>query len=162
METSHSGFTCRVCMSGIGSCYLALFGRMQKVSSGGKQISVVHELMESFFCSELCWEGMEKVVTEGLNPVYQPFHMVATCSQCGKAVDRVKPHYTLHVAEFKDVSEPWLISAQVLDEREIAVYCSDCMTPDEGESVEDELKNWEGAPDAVTAVQEKHVQYVER
>jgi len=149
-------------MNGIGPCYFALFGRTQKVSSGGKQIFVMHDLLESCFCSALCWEGMEKVVTDGLNQVYQPFHMVATCSQCGKAVDRVKPHYAIHVAEFKDVSQPWLISAQVLDEREIAVYCSDCMTPDEGESVEDELEGWESGPDAVSAVREKHVQYVER
>ncbi|MGY6255528.1 hypothetical protein ACXIVK_18865 [Paraburkholderia caledonica] len=73
---------------------------------------------------------MEEQITQGLHPLYQPLHLVATCSDCRKPVDRTQPHYTLNIGELEDVSQPWLASMRILDEKEIAVFCPQCRVPD--------------------------------
>lgn len=33
------------------------------------------------------------------------------------------------MTQFEDESQPWLVSARVVDERELAVYCPGCAEP---------------------------------
>lgn len=127
---------CYACGESLNSNYYAFYSRTQKVAQvdGQTTISVMFELQELQFCSQRCWQTLEPRIIDGLNPVYQPFHMVATCSQCQSSVARTLPHYTLYVGELEDVSEPWLASVRVVRDREIAVLCPVCRTPtDENE-----------------------------
>jgi DNA-directed RNA polymerase subunit N (RpoN/RPB10)/endogenous inhibitor of DNA gyrase (YacG/DUF329 family) len=126
---------CYVCGESLNSTYHAFYSRTQKVGKvdGQTTISVLYELEELQFCGQQCWQALEPRIIEGLNPVYQPFHMVATCSQCQNPVDRTQPHYTLYVGELENVSKPWLASVRVVEDWEIAVLCPDCQQPaDEG------------------------------
>lgn len=75
------------CGESLNSTYYAFCSRTQKVAQvdGQTTISVMSELQELQFCSQRCWQTLEPRIIDGLNPVYQPFHMVATCSQCQRA-----------------------------------------------------------------------------
>ncbi|SAK66555.1 hypothetical protein AWB78_02420 [Caballeronia calidae] len=128
MELGH----CQVCEVKLGSRMHNFYSRTQKVNFDGesKIITVVHELHEMCFCSKECWEAMEEPITEGLHPLYQALHAVATCCECQRPVDRVQPHYTLYIGEMEDVSQPWLASMRIMDEKEIAVFCPECRIPD--------------------------------
>jgi endogenous inhibitor of DNA gyrase (YacG/DUF329 family) len=145
---------CYVCSASLNSTYHEFYSRTQKVAQvdGQTTISVLYELQELQFCSQQCWQALEPRIVEGLNPVYQPFHMVATCSQCQKPVDRKLPHYTLYVGELEDVSKPWLASVRVVEDREIAVLCPDCRQPaDEGAMAREMGLEDEPAADDVVA-----------
>jgi hypothetical protein len=124
---------CHVCEEKLGSHIHDFYSRTQKVSCDGetKTITVLYELQEMTFCGQECWEAMEEQITEGLHPLYQPLHLVATCCDCRKPVDRTQPHYTLYIGEMEDVSQPWLASMRILDEKEIAVFCPECRVPEE-------------------------------
>ncbi|WP_153135342.1 hypothetical protein [Paraburkholderia agricolaris] len=123
---------CRVCEEKLGSPTREFYSRTQKVSFDGetKTITVLYELQEMTFCGKDCWEAMEESITAGLHPLYQPLHLVATCCDCRKPVDRTQPHYTLYIGELEDVSQPWLASMRILDEKEIAVFCPECRVPE--------------------------------
>ncbi|MFM0378485.1 hypothetical protein PQQ72_15875 [Paraburkholderia strydomiana] len=123
---------CQVCGEKLGSRIHSFYSRTQKVSIEGdtKTITVLHELQEMAFCGQECWDAMEESITAGFHPLYQPLHFVATCSECQKLVDRTQPHYTLYTGEFEDVSQPWLASMRILDEKEIAVFCPECRVPE--------------------------------
>jgi hypothetical protein len=56
--------------------------------------------------------------------------MSRRASLCQREVDRRVPHVSIGMLEFEDVSQPWPMSARVLDDRELAVYCADCATPE--------------------------------
>jgi hypothetical protein len=122
---------CHVCGEKLGSRIHGFYSRTQKVSFDGetKTITVLYELQEMSFCGQECWEAMEEQITEGLHPLYQPLHLVATCCECRRPVDRTQPHYTLYIGELEDVSQPWLASMRILDEKEIAVFCPECRVP---------------------------------
>jgi endogenous inhibitor of DNA gyrase (YacG/DUF329 family) len=145
---------CYVCDEFLDSTYHAFYSRTQKVAevNGQTTISVLYELQELQFCSQQCWQALEPRIIEGLNPLYQPFHMVATCSQCQNPVDRTQPHYTLNVGEMEDVSKPWLASVRVVKDWEIAVLCPDCRQPaDEGEMTREMGLEDEPAADDIVA-----------
>ena len=111
---------CQVCGAKLGSHIHSFYSRTQKASVDGdvKTITVLHELQEMAFCGQECWEAMEEQITQGLHPLYQPLNLFGTCSDCRKPVDRAEPHYTLYIGELDDVSQPWLASMRILDERE--------------------------------------------
>ena len=123
---------CHVCGENLGQRIYGFSCYTQKVSLDGETQTVIilRGVQEMSFCGQDCWEAMEEQITEGLHPLYQPLHMVATCSECRKPVDRTRPHYTLNVCEVEDISQPWLASMRVLDEKEIAVFCPECRVPD--------------------------------
>lgn len=123
---------CQVCEEPLRSCTHEFYSRTQKVLFDGetKTVTVLYELQEMSFCGQECWEAMEEPITEGLHPLYQPLHSVATCSECQSPVDRTQPHDALFIGELEDVSQPWLASMRILDEKEIAVFCSECREPD--------------------------------
>jgi hypothetical protein len=123
---------CHVCGEKLGFRIHIFYSRTQKVSLDGetKTITVLHELQEMAFCGQECWEAMEEQITAGLHPLYQSLHLVATCCDCRKPVDRTQPHYTLYIGELEDVSQPWLASMRILDEKEIAVFCPECRVPE--------------------------------
>lgn len=116
----------------VGSSTHEFYSRTQKVSFDGetKTIAVLHEPQEMTFCGQDCWGAMEEQITDGLHPLYQPLRPVATCCECQKPVDRAKPHYALYIGEMEDVSQPWLASMRIFNEREIAVFCSACRVPE--------------------------------
>ncbi|MGF6596287.1 DNA-directed RNA polymerase subunit N (RpoN/RPB10)/endogenous inhibitor of DNA gyrase (YacG/DUF329 family) [Paraburkholderia sp. GAS448] len=145
---------CYACGESLSSTYHAFYSRTQKVAKvdGQITISVLYELQELQFCSQQCWQKLEPRIVKGLNPVYQPFHMVATCSQCQSPVERTLPHYALYIGELEDVSKPWLASVRVVKDREIAVLCPDCQPPaDEGEMAREMRLEEEPAKDDVVA-----------
>jgi len=123
---------CNVCGEELGSRNHNFYSRTQKVSLDGetKTITVLHELQEMTFCGQECWEAMEEQITAGLHPLYQPLHLVATCSECQESVDRGEPHYTLNIGELEDISQPWLASMRIIEEKEIAVFCPECRVPE--------------------------------
>jgi hypothetical protein len=123
---------CHVCGENLGSHIHGFSRQTQKVSLEGETqtITVLHALQEMSFCGQEGWEAIEEHITEGLHPLYQPLHLVATCSECRKPVDRTQPHYTLNINKLEDISQPWLASMRVLDEKEIAVFCPECRLPD--------------------------------
>lgn len=123
---------CNVCGEKLKSRGYYFYSRIQKVSLEGetKVIAVLHERQEMTFCGQECWEAMEKQITEGLYPLYQPLNLVATCCECRRPTERTQPHYTLYIGELEDVSQPWLASMRILDEKEIAVFCPDCLVPE--------------------------------
>jgi hypothetical protein len=121
---------CHVCGENLGSRIHGFTSQTQKVSLDGKTITVLHALQEMSFCGQQCWEAIEEHITEGLHPLYQRLHLVATCSECRKPVDRTQPHYTLNISEMEDISQPWLASMRVLDDKEIAVFCPQCRVPE--------------------------------
>ncbi|SAL07796.1 hypothetical protein AWB81_08304 [Caballeronia arationis] len=51
------------------------------------------------------------------------------CSLCLRPVDRTASHVAVSRTAFEGVSQPWLISAWVCYERELAVYCSSFAEP---------------------------------
>jgi DNA-directed RNA polymerase subunit N (RpoN/RPB10) len=123
---------CHVCGEKLGTRIHDFHSRTQKVSFDGetKTITVLYELQEMSFCGQECWEAIGEHITEGLHPLYQPLHLVARCSECRKPVDRTQPHYTLNISKLEDISQPWLASMRVLDEKELAVFCPECRVPD--------------------------------
>ncbi|WP_296658532.1 hypothetical protein [Paraburkholderia sp.] len=123
---------CQVCEEQLGSRTHEFYSRTQKVVFEGKlkTVTVLYELQEMSFCGQECWEAMEKPIMDGLHPLYQQLHPVAKCCECQAPVDRTQPHYALYVGELEDVSQPWLASMRILDEREVAVFCAECRVPD--------------------------------
>lgn len=128
MELRH----CQVCGEQLGFRIHEFYSRTQKVSieCETKTITVLYELQEMAFCGQECWKAMEEQITAGLHPLYQPLHSVARCCECQRPVDRTQPHYALYIGELEDVSQPWLASMRILDEKEIAVFCAECRVPD--------------------------------
>lgn len=138
METSFEGRFCGVCRCNLKPRYFGLSKRSQKVSqSVGEPITVLTDEMLADFCDNLCWKEAEAAIVSTLKVAYQAFSMTASCSLCRRPVDRSAPHVTLNIGEYEDASQPWLISARILDEREIAVYCPTCAEP--SRYVEDEV-----------------------
>jgi len=140
MSTSFEGRGCEVCGCNLKHQYFSLSKRSQTVSQSveGMVITVLTDEMLADFCDNICWNEAEASIVSTLQVAYQALSMTARCSLCRRPVDRSAPHVTVNVAEYEDASQPWLISARILDEREIAVYCPTCAEP--GQSyVEDEV-----------------------
>lgn len=128
MELGH----CQVCEVKLGSRMHNFYSRTEKVNFDGESevITVLHGLHQMSFCSKGCWEAIEEAITEGLHPLYQPLRAVATCCECRKPVDRNQAHYTPYIGEMEDVSQPWLASIRIVDEKEIAVFCPGWRIPE--------------------------------
>jgi|ERR1700754_357842 len=64
-----------------------------------------------------------------LTSPYPTADMTVPCSLCLRPVDRTSPRVSVSMTQFEDESQPWLVSARVVDERELAVYCPGCAEP---------------------------------
>jgi len=139
MTTSFAGRHCEVCRADLTRRYFSLSKRCQWVleTENESVITVLSDHMLADFCSDLCRDEVESAIAATLQVAYQPFDMTASCSLCRAQVRRDAPHVAISVAEYEDISEPWLLSARILDEREIAVYCPGCADAAAGEVIDD-------------------------
>jgi hypothetical protein len=87
----------------------------------------------------------EAAISSTLNSPYPAACATVPCSLCLRPVDRSKPHVSVCMTNFEDASEPWLVSARVVDERELAVYCHCCAEPRPAAKVFDEAELGVGA-----------------
>ncbi|KND60409.1 hypothetical protein BVER_03863 [Candidatus Burkholderia verschuerenii] len=132
METSFQGRMCGVCHGALRSRYFSLSKATEKVErSGGETIAtVLSSTLMTDFCDESCRDEALAAIVSTLKVACQLFAVTAACSLCQREVDRRAPHVSIGILEFEDASQPWLMSARVLDDRELAVYCADCATPE--------------------------------
>jgi hypothetical protein len=134
MDNSYQGRYCGVCDHELHRGYFSLSKRSQsvKTTSAGEVVMVLADTLVTDFCGEECSNYAEAVVSSTLTSPYPAPGPTVPCSLCLKPVDRFSPHVSVSMAQYEDVSQPWLVSARVVDEREVAVYCRGCAEPTPG------------------------------
>jgi hypothetical protein len=148
MRTSFHGRRCGVCDCQLRADYFSLSKRSQtvKTTPDGNVVMVSEDELVTDFCGIECSDYAEVAITSTLTTPY-PSSSGATvpCSLCLRPVDRSKPHVAVSMTNVEDASEPWLVSARVVDERELAVYCRSCAEPRPAARVFDEAELGVGA-----------------
>ncbi|WP_321791863.1 hypothetical protein [Caballeronia sp. J97] len=130
MTNSYEGRYCGICDHKLGRGYFTLSKRSQTVT--GTQPSVVlvsDDNLLTDFCSQACADYAEAAISSTFASPYPTAAKTVPCSLCLRPVDRTAPHVSVAMTQFEDASEPWLVSARVVDERELAVYCRSCAEP---------------------------------
>ncbi|SAK82093.1 hypothetical protein AWB79_05428 [Caballeronia hypogeia] len=130
MGNSYQGRYCGVCEHELPHGYFSLSKRSQTVTGSEPGVVLVSDdegLTD--FCSQGCAEYAEAAISSTLSSPYPGPGQTVPCSLCLRPVDRTSPHVSVSMSEFEDASEPWLVSARVVDERELAVYCHGCAEP---------------------------------
>lgn len=131
MTNSYEGRYCGVCDCKIHTGYFSLSKRSQTLTDtpSGKVVLVSDDDLVSDFCSSACSDYAEAAISSTLTSAYPSGGKTVPCSLCLRPVDRTVPHVSVSMTEFEDISQPWLVSARVVDERELAVYCHSCAEP---------------------------------
>jgi hypothetical protein len=131
MATSYVGRYCGVCDHELHKGYFSLSRRSQTASypQFGAVVMVSNDELVTDFCGSECSEYAEAAITSTLTSAYPSGGKTVPCSLCLRPVDRTVPHVSVGMTEFEDVSQPWLVSARVVDDRELAVYCLRCAQP---------------------------------
>ncbi|SAK49154.1 hypothetical protein AWB80_01309 [Caballeronia pedi] len=131
MATSYEGRYCGVCDHELGCGYFALSKRSQTLAEGPSSSVVVvsDDDLLTDFCGQKCADYAEAAISSTLTSPYPAADVTVPCSLCLRPVDRTAPHVFIAMTQFEDASEPWLVSARVVDERELAVYCRGCAEP---------------------------------
>ena len=130
METSFEGRCCGVCHGELRAGYFSLSKRSQTVTGSQPGVVLVSaEDVVTDFCSSDCSDYAEAAISSTLTSPYPTADMPVPCSLCLRPVDRTSPHVSVSMTQFEDESQPWLVSARVVDERELAVYCRSCAEP---------------------------------
>jgi hypothetical protein len=147
MRNSYSGRHCGVCKKELAHSYFSLSKRSQTVkpTPSGDVVMVADDELLTDFCSEECARYAEAAISSTLTSPYPAASATVPCSLCLRPVNRSKPHVAVSMTDFEDASEPWLVSARVVDERELAVYCRRCAEPRPATKVFDEAELGIGA-----------------
>jgi hypothetical protein len=147
MRNSYSGRHCGICEQELSHGYFCLSKRSQTLShtpSGSVALVADDELLTDF-CNEECARYAEAAISSTLTSPYPAASATVPCSLCLRPVNRSKPHVAVSMTDFEDSSEPWLVSARVVDERELAVYCHSCAEPRRASKAFDEAELGVGA-----------------
>lgn len=131
MENSFKGRYCGVCEHELSHRYFSLSKRSQTLpdTPSGKVVLVSDDDLLTDFCGQECADYAEAAISSTLTSPYPTAAKTVPCSLCLRPVDRTSPHVSVSMSQFEDASEPWLVSARVVDERELAVYCRSCAEP---------------------------------
>lgn len=141
MATSYEGRYCGVCDCELWSGYFCLSKRSQTVTgSEPGVVSISDDDLVTNFCSSDCSNYAEAAISSTLTSPYPTADKTVPCSLCLRPVDRTKPHVSVSMTQFEDASQPWLVFARVIDERELAVYCHGCAEPQNASMSFDESK----------------------
>ncbi|MFM0324912.1 hypothetical protein [Caballeronia glebae] len=130
MSNSYHGRYCGICEQQLPHGYFCLSKRSQTVTGSQPGVVLVSaEDVVTDFCSSDCSGYAEAAISSTLTSPYPTADMTVPCSLCLRPVDRTSPHVSVSMTQFEDESQPWLVSARVVDERELAVYCGSCAEP---------------------------------
>jgi hypothetical protein len=130
MGNSYQGRYCGVCEHELPHGYFSLSKRSQTVTGGEPGVVLVsHDNVLTDFCGQECADYAEAAISSTLTSAYPTTAKTVPCSLCLRAVDKTAPHVSVGMSQFEDASEPWLVSARVVDARELAVYCRSCAEP---------------------------------
>lgn len=135
-EEDYTSF-CKTCYDDLPARHFALSRRSEVMCIkhiDGKTVQAIDVLYDEImrqFCSLPCWKAAEPEFVElfKLNETYPAFAWTASCSRCGKPVNRTQPYVTLNRFEIEIIEKPWLAVGKVFDDREFAVLCNDCCKP---------------------------------
>lgn len=147
MRNSYLNRHCGICEHELSHGYFCLSRRTQTFSPtlSGPVAPVADDELLTDFCSEDCARYAEAAISSTLTLPYPAASATVPCSLCLGPVDRSKPHVSVSMTDFEDASEPWLVSARVVAERELAVYCRSCAEPRPAVHVFDEAELGVGA-----------------
>jgi hypothetical protein len=132
MRTSFHGRHCGVCDCELREGYFSLSKRSQTVTAtpSGNVVMVSEDELVTDFCGTECSDYAEVAITSTLTTPYPSGDgKTVPCSLCLRPVDRSQPHVSVSMAKLENASKPWLVTAHVCDERELAVYCVNCAQP---------------------------------
>ncbi|MDR5748802.1 hypothetical protein QCE73_37105 [Caballeronia sp. LZ029] len=130
MATSYQGRYCGVCEHKLPHNYFSLSKRSQTMTVGeAGAVLVSDDDLLTDFCSQACADYAEAAISSTLTSAYPTAAKTVPCSLCLRPVDRTAPHVSVTMTQSEDASEPWLVSARVVEERELAVYCHSCAKP---------------------------------
>jgi hypothetical protein len=131
MANSYQGRYCGVCDCELKEGYFSLSKRSQTLTDtpSGKVVLISDDDLVTDFCSSDCSDYAEAAISSTLTSPYPTAALTVPCSLCLRPVNRTAPHVSVSMSQFEDASEPWLVSARVVDERELAAYCSRCAEP---------------------------------
>jgi hypothetical protein len=147
MRTSYFGRNCGICTHELTHGFFSLSKRCQTlaVTPSSSVVLVADDELLTDFCSQECANYAEAAISSTLTAPYPGASATVPCSLCLRAVNRSKPHVAVSLTDFEDASEPWLVSARVVDERELAVYCHSCAEPRRASKAFDEAELGVGA-----------------
>jgi hypothetical protein len=128
VSNSYQNRYCGICDHALSREYFSLSRCNQTFTKTQSETLIVVSDAESLtdFCSQPCADQAETAITSTLSAPYPPSDETVPCSLCLHPVDRTLPHVSIAMTAFEDISQPWLLSARVTDERELAVYCAGC------------------------------------
>jgi hypothetical protein len=131
MRTSYFGRNCGICTHELTHSFFSLSKRCQTlaVTPSSSVVLVADDEVLTDFCSQECADYAEAAISSTLTSPYPAASITVPCSLCLRPVDRSIPHVSVSMTDFEDASEPWLVSARAVDERELAVYCHSCAEP---------------------------------
>ncbi|VXC51229.1 conserved hypothetical protein [Burkholderia sp. 8Y] len=130
MEGSYQGRFCGICDHELGCGYFSLSKRSLSVTGNEPGVVLVSDdNLLTDFCGQECADYAEAAISSTLTSPYPTAAKTVPCSLCLRPVDRKEPHVSVSMTRFEDDSQPWPVSARVVDERELAVYCSGCAEP---------------------------------
>ena len=130
MGNSYHGRYCGICEQELSHGYFCLSKRSQAVTGSQHGVVLVSDDdLVTDFCSSDCSDYAEAAISSTLTSPYPTADMTVPCSLCLRLVDRTAPHVSVTMTQFEDASQPWLVSARVVDEHELAVYCRSCAEP---------------------------------
>lgn len=143
MATSYEGRYCGVCEHILHKGHFSLSKRSQTLTDtpSGKVVMVSDDNLLTEFCGQECADYAEAAISSTLTSPYPTADKMVPCSLCLRPVDRTAPHVSVAMTQLEDASQPWLVSARVVDEHELAVYCSHCAQPHHGRTVEPHRDN---------------------
>ncbi|SAL50949.1 hypothetical protein AWB71_02805 [Caballeronia peredens] len=130
MSNSYQGRYCGVCDHELSHGFFSLTKRSQTVTGSEPGVVLVSDdNVLTDFCGQECANYAEVAISSTLTSPYPAADVTVPCSLCLRPVDRTAPHVSVAMMQFEDASEPWLVSARVVHERELAVYCRSCAEP---------------------------------
>ncbi|WP_250481777.1 hypothetical protein [Caballeronia sp. NCTM5] len=139
MANSYKGRYCGACEHELPHGYFGLSKRSQTVTDSEPGIVLISDdSLLTDFCSHECADYAEAAITSTLTSAYPTADKMVPCSLCLRPVDRTLPHVSVSMTQFEDESQPLLVSARVVDERELAVYCRNCAEPRRASNAFDE------------------------
>ncbi|MFM0140410.1 hypothetical protein [Caballeronia grimmiae] len=142
MATSYDGRYCGICDHELHRGYFALSKRSQTLaeSPSGQVVLISDDNLLTDFCGQECADYAEAAISSTLTIAYPTGGKTAPCWLCLRPVDRTSSHISVSMTQFEDASEPLLVSARSIDERELAVYCSGCAEPRRVSDASDEFE----------------------
>ncbi|BCQ29048.1 hypothetical protein NK8_72380 (plasmid) [Caballeronia sp. NK8] len=130
MGNSYQGRYCGVCEHELSHGFFSLLKRSQTVPGSEPGVVLVSDdNVLTDFCGQECADYAEAAISSTLTSAYPTTAKTVPCSLYLRAVDRTAPHVSVTMTQFEDTSEPWLVSARVVNELELAVYCHSCAEP---------------------------------